>query len=161
MSISGIPSSFNSSAVQQFQQAAQQRRQDFNNLAQALQSGDLSGAQQAFSDLQQLRQSSSSNLSSATQPSNQSTNVIAQDFTALGDALKSGDLSQAQSAFAKLGQDLKAAQGGSGHTHGAHHGHHAHRSNDGDADDGGAGSGAGTATGTLPVSSSGSINLLG
>jgi len=90
--------------------------QDFQSLAQALQSGNLSGAQTAYTtllqDLQDLGQNGSTSSSSSTDaasatssatstgsPSN-SSNTLQQDFAALGTALQSGNLSDAQSAFA-------------------------------------------------------------
>lgn len=79
--------------------AWQQRRQDFQALSQALQSGNLSAAQQAFSSL------------SSTFPAgvaNDPNSMLAQ----LGQALQSGNLSAAQSVF--------SAMRGHGHHH--HHG---------------------------------------
>jgi hypothetical protein len=81
----------------------QQRRQSFDALSQALQSGDLAGAQQAFSSL------------SSTFPAG-ITNDPNSPLAKLGQALKSGNLSAAQSAFAEM-------RGHKGHH--AHHHHHA------------------------------------
>jgi hypothetical protein len=80
----------------------QQRRQSFDALSQALQSGDLGAAQQAFSSL------------SSTFPPG-ITNDPNSPLAKLGQALKSGDLSAAQSAFAEI-------RGHKGHR--AHHHHH-------------------------------------
>lgn len=101
-----------------WQQRMQQRRQDFQSLASALQSGDLSGAQQAFQDLQQLQSSSSSSDPSQSGSSSNSTNPLSADFSALGQALQSGDLATAQSDFAQLQQDMQSLF----QTH--HHHHH-------------------------------------
>ena len=110
-------------SLQTWQNVFQQRRQDFSQLAQALQSGDLTGAQKAFADLQSLQQSQSgTNSNSAGSP-------IQSDFVALGQALSSGDLSQAQSDFTQLQNDIKSAfqnQAGSRGASGAHRGHHHH-----------------------------------
>jgi hypothetical protein len=90
---------------------------DFKSLAQALQSGDLAGAQQAWSTLKQdapwiARASSSSAASSTT-----STSPIASALQTLGSALQSGDAVGAQQAFSSLQQAMQSA----------HHGHHHHR----------------------------------
>ena len=121
MSISSIGSTAGLSSA--WQNTFQQRRQDFNQLAQALQSGDLSGAQKAFADLQSLQQNNS-----GTNP-NSNGSPIQNDFAALGQALQSGNLSQAQSDFTQLQNDLQTAfqnQSGSQGTSGTHRGHHHH-----------------------------------
>ena len=89
MSISGISS--NTSFYQQSTanlptqwQRLLQGRVDFTLLAEALGSGDLVAAQEAFADLQNLRQS----LIASRIP-------IQNDFAALGKALASNDLFQA------------------------------------------------------------------
>ena len=83
--------------------AFKQRRQDFEALAQALSSGDLSGAKSAFSALQQDFKNAR-----VTQPGPQA-QVNGQDkfqaaLKALSQALGSGDLAAAQNAFAVLQQ---------------------------------------------------------
>ncbi len=72
--------------------------EDFKQLDSSLKSGDLSGAQNAYSALQQLLPNQS-----------QSGNPVSTDFAALGKALQSGDLSAAQSTFSQLQNDLQAA----------------------------------------------------
>jgi DNA-binding FadR family transcriptional regulator len=79
----------------------QQRRQEFQALGQALQSGDLAGAQQAFAAL-------NPNASSSTQSTQSNSNV-----SQLAQALQSGDLAGAQKAFAAM------------RSHGHHHHHQA------------------------------------
>ena len=91
----------------------QQIRKLLEQLGQALQSGDLSGAQITFSSLQQLLPSSSANQAQTTQQTNQ--NTFMTDLNALGQALQSGDLSKAQEAFVKLQQDMQAAHKGHHH----------------------------------------------
>ncbi len=76
----------------------QQRQQNFSNLTSALQSGNLSAAQQAFSSLS----GNSSNVSSNS--------PLAQ----LGQALQSGNLTAAQQAM----QTLMSQRGGHHHHHG-------------------------------------------
>jgi hypothetical protein len=95
-----------------------QFRTDFSNLATALSSGDLSGAQSAFSALQQLqpgRFSTSPNAGGT--PGIGATSSIGADIATLGDALKSGNLTAAQDAFKKVQQDMQSM----------HHGHHHHK----------------------------------
>ena len=91
--------------------------QDFKQLASALKSGDLSGAQKAYSALQQLLPDQS-----------QGGNPVSTDFAALGKALQSGDLSTAQSAFSQLQNDLQSASqsGGANSLTQAMKGHHHH-----------------------------------
>jgi len=72
---------------------------DLAAISSALQNGDVSGAQKAFTTLQQdLGNSNSTQTTAATSGT---------DLTSLGSALQSGDLNQAQNAFATLMQDLQ------------------------------------------------------
>jgi hypothetical protein len=99
----------------------QQQAQDFNTLASALQSGNLSTAQSAFTSWQQ-------DLTSIAPPNQQSTqqsqpfgsnSQANSDFQSLSSALQSGDISSAQQAFANLKQDLQSSGSVRGHHH--HH----------------------------------------
>jgi len=69
-----------------------------------------------------------------------SSNPIAADFKTLGEALQSGNLSSAQSAFSRLQNDLKAGSQGassnvsSGLAKGARHHHHHHAPSTQDSD---------------------------
>jgi DNA-binding FadR family transcriptional regulator len=103
-------SSTNGSGTSQaiWQQQMQQRKTDWQSLASALQSGDLTGAQQAFSSLQAMQTGGNQGASS--------TSPISSDFTALGKAIQSGDLNAAQTAFQKLQTDMQTMR--------AHHHHH-------------------------------------
>lgn len=101
MSVAGI-SSTSVAAQPSLLATFQQRRNDFQQLAQSLQSGDLAGAQAAFTDLTNLSRNSKAGASS-------STSQIGQDFAAIGQALQSGDLAGAQQAFATFQQDVKGA----------------------------------------------------
>ncbi len=125
MSVSGISSS-SGLASADWQSKFQQVKADYSSLADALQSGNLSDAQQAFSTLQKdLPPRAQAAAADSSTP-----------LGALGSALQSGDLAGAQKAFAALQQ---ARQG--------HHHHHAAAdstavaspastgNNDGDADD--------------------------
>ena len=122
MTISGVSSNTNSYQTGSTQNNFKQIQSDFQQLGQALQSGDLKSAQQIFSALQQLLPGSSGNQVPSGQ-ANSSQNTITDDINALGQALQSGDLSKAQDAFAKLQQDMQAAQKG-------HHHHHHHKADD-------------------------------
>jgi hypothetical protein len=119
MSISGISSNSNA-----YPTPAESNRNafrtDFSQLARALNAGDLSGPQWAFSALQQLQPgrfaaSSSSGGSQAVS----GTSPIGADIATLGKALKSGDLGAAQDAFKKVQQDMSSVH------RGHHHHHHA------------------------------------
>jgi len=91
----------------------EQFKKDMQSIQTALQSGDLSGAQDAFSKLQELQQQKTSKSGSGK---NDGSNQGQQDMQALQSALSSGNLQDAQSAFSKLQTDMKA--------HGGHHRHH-------------------------------------
>ena len=108
------------------QTAPNQRAQDFQSLRNALQSGDLTAAQQAFASLQKDAQNTSQVADATNNPPPQpdSPSQIGKDFQAVQTALQSGDLSTARTAFATLKQDLKNA----GSAQRAHHHHHNHKS---------------------------------
>jgi hypothetical protein len=94
MSVSAITSSSLSQSAQSY---FQQRQTDLKQLGQALHSGDLAGAQQAYNAIVALRQNGPSPTSAAFLRSGRQ-----QDFAAIGQALQSGDLSGAQQAFSQL-----------------------------------------------------------
>ncbi len=91
---------------QQQQNPLQQMRKDFSQLASALQSGDLSTAQSAYSKIQQLMQQNGSASSTGSTPAN----TVQNDFAALGQALQSGDIGQAQTAFSQMQKDFQASR---------------------------------------------------
>ena len=121
MTVSGLSSTTNANQTD-WQTTMAQRKQYFNQLNQALQSGDLAGAQKAYSSLQQLTPGGNQN-SGSTAGAN-GANSIQSDFSALGQALQSGDLSGAQKAFTQVQQGMQA--GRAGH----HHHHHSKAAND-------------------------------
>src|SRR5664280_1317416 len=88
-----------------------QARQDFDQLYQALQSGNLSAAQQAYSSFQQIQAglATPSTTPATGATANTATNPVAADWLALGQTLQSGSFSSAQDALSKLGQDAQAA----------------------------------------------------
>jgi len=116
---------------------------NFNALGQALQSGDLSGAQQAFTSLLQSAPttgaSSTASQSSASTSSSASSSAGA-DLVSLGQALQSGNLAGAQQAFTNLQQAMQAAAPAGGHHQGGGAG------KVGGASSGGASDGATTVT---------------
>src|SRR5664280_393361 len=98
MNVTGI-----NSATAQYQPSIQssfkKQSQDFKALQSALQSGDLTSAQQAFASLQKDRPNSTQAAATTSNASGQNS-PLANDFQALQTALQTGDISSAQSAFA-------------------------------------------------------------
>ena len=86
-----------SSIFQELQSFYHTRQTDLKQLGTALQSGNLSGAQQAYQSLAVL---GDSGPFANSEPFGNSTR--AQDFNALGEALQAGDLTRAQASFATL-----------------------------------------------------------
>jgi uncharacterized membrane protein YccC len=112
MSVSGISSSsFADYGTQSVQNQMQQFRQEFQQLGQDLQSGNLSAAQSDFATLEKNAPQSSS-ASSA-----QSSNPIAQAFNQLSQDLQSGNLSGAQQDYATIQQDFQSRAAVHGHHH--------------------------------------------
>ncbi|HZR58299.1 MAG TPA: hypothetical protein VFA74_15600 [Terriglobales bacterium] len=100
----------------------QQSKTQFQKLAQDLQSGNLTGAQQDFTQLSAAPKSTNgieSNSSNAGLPAG-TTLQINQDLSTLGSDLQSGNLSGAQQAYASLQQDLNASAS-AGQVHHHHH----------------------------------------
>lgn len=95
--------------------------QAFNQLAQDLQAGNVSAAQQDFSTIQQDFQNAQSQAPAQggghhhhhafSGPS--STSPLAQLFSQLGQALQTGNLSSAQQAYSTLQQDFQEFASGS------------------------------------------------
>lgn len=92
----------------------------FNTLGQALQSGDLNAAQQAFTSLLQSVPSAGAPAAGSAGPDNSASSAGA-DIVSLGQALQSGNLPAAQQAFASLQQAVQSH----GPAHGAGHAHKA------------------------------------
>lgn len=118
MSLSGISSSnlFSyESQNNQNQHKLQQFQQEFEQLGEDLQSGNLSAAQTDFATLQQMAPQGTSSTSSA------SSNPLQQAFQQLGQDLQSGNVSAAQQDYSNIQQDFQnMAQQAHGHHH--HHG---------------------------------------
>lgn len=108
-SLSGLHPQAGSSYYTNTRHNVQQKRLDFEQLAQALQNGNLGGAQQAYSALDQLLSASSqSQGSTGNNQQGSQNNPFSTDLSAVGQALKSGDLAGAQKAFAQLQADIQA-----------------------------------------------------
>jgi hypothetical protein len=116
MSVSGVCAHTNS-YPSTFQSNVKQRQQDFQSLADALQAGNLQGAQQAFAALQKDRSSSPRVASVTGTPQTGQSSPIRQEIQALQSALQSNDLAGAQKALTTFQQDLQQA----GHTQHRHH----------------------------------------
>jgi hypothetical protein len=116
MSIAGILSSslFNYT-TQNVQNKAQQFKQEFQQLGQDLQSGNLSAAQADFATLEQ-----SGPLGATSSSSAPGSSAIGQEFSQLGQDLQSGNLSAAQQDYTNIQQNFQnqAAQGSHRHHHG-------------------------------------------
>ncbi|HXW90292.1 MAG TPA: hypothetical protein VEK33_07075 [Terriglobales bacterium] len=115
-SVSSTPASSSSvSSTQSPANTRQEIQQDFEQLGQALQSGNLTAAQQDFATLEQLLPQNNSTSANANSP-------LSQAFSQLSQDLQSGNLTAAQQAYATIQQDF---QGQAAHWQGHHHHHHA------------------------------------
>jgi hypothetical protein len=111
MSVSAI---FPNNALNQandVQNTNQKQRTEFQQLTQALQSGNLTNAQQAFGAL----------TKSATSSGFQGIQLT-QDLNRLGSALRSGDLTGARDAYSSVQQGLQNSNSMTAHHHRPHHG---------------------------------------
>ena len=116
MSAVGISStSFFDYSRQNIQTKMQQAQQEFQQLGQDLQSGNISAAQTDMAALQKLQPQSST---SSTQ-----SNPIAQEFTQLSQDLQAGNISNAQQDYAKIQQDFQSQSTSTAlsQTHAHHH----------------------------------------
>jgi len=133
------------------QSPSQQLAQDFQQLAQAVQSGNLSSAQSLFNSITQNTSNNSSPLATAL---NNPDSQIGQDFAALGKAIQSGDTSGAQQDFQKLQGDIKSQFANSTGQLKGHHHHHHHGGGDSST-----GSTTDTSNSTTPSDSSTSSSI--
>jgi len=116
MSVASVTNT-QSQTAQSLRSTLHQAKQDFSQIYQSLQSGDLASAQQAYSSIQNLQATMSSqsvggsttSTGTADTIGTTASSTVATDWAALGQALQSGNLSTAQSAFSTLGQDARAA----------------------------------------------------
>lgn len=111
MSVAGLSSTSLFSQIQDF-------KQEFQQLGQDLQAGNLSAAQSDFATLQQLGPQNQSNSTA------QNSNPIAQAFEQLSQDLQSGNVSAAQQDFATIQQDFQNMSSQAQVQGTAHHHHH-------------------------------------
>jgi hypothetical protein len=111
MSVSAISSGNVLNQANSLQNTHQQQRNQFQQFAQALQSGNLTGAQQAFSAL--TSSAASSGLLSVQ---------LKQDLSKLGSALQSGNLTGARDAYTSVQQNLQNSNPVTAHHHRPHSG---------------------------------------
>jgi hypothetical protein len=104
MSISGISSSYNQYPIG----ATNSIQQNFQQLGQALQSGNLSGAQSDFATLQAAFSQSATTSGNATRST---TSPLNQAFNQLASDLQAGNLSAAQKDYSTLQQNVRSAHG--------------------------------------------------
>jgi hypothetical protein len=119
-------------------------RQSFQQLTQALQSGDLASAQGAYTTLIQNQPAQGANGAS------NSSNPFQQGLASIGAALQSGNLSGAQQALQTLQGQMK----------GAHHGHHHHHGAGQSQQAGSASSSTTSTTSSAPTASSPSVSVI-
>jgi hypothetical protein len=153
MSISGI-SSGTSATPLTFQALRSQINQDFSTISSSLQSNNVAGAQQAYSDIVQLTQGGSSAAAGGT---------LGKDFANLGTALQSGTAGSAQTALSQFDTDA-AAQAQTNGVEGHHHHHHgggSAESTSTSSDTSASGTTDSSGTTSSTASSSGGSNFLG
>jgi soluble cytochrome b562 len=133
MAVSGVSSSSNNN----YQSSPlTDLRQAFQQMAKAINSGDLTGAQQAYTTLAQMQDGGSGVPTDTSSP-------FAQALNQIGQALQNGDINGAQQALSSLSQQ----------THAHHHHHHARPSSDSSPSD------AGSTNADTSGSTGGNVNL--
>jgi hypothetical protein len=115
MSIAGIASNFLLNSLSPKQDTIQQFRQEFQQLGQDLQAGNLTGAQSDYAQLQKLEEQKTQ----AASPTSTSSSSVSQVLSQLGKDLQSGNLSASQDDFTDI---IKALQNQSSSQ--VHHHHH-------------------------------------
>lgn len=110
MSMSAISSSNPLLQMSNLQNLNQPQQSEFQQLAQALQSGNLSSAQQVFGAL--IGSTKTSGLQSVQ---------LTQDLNKLGSALQSGNLSSARQAYSTVQQNLQSSHPLAAHHHRGRH----------------------------------------
>jgi len=111
MSISAISSTNPLLQAGNLQNLNQQQNTEFQQLAQALQSGNLSGAQQVLST-----------LTGTTAASGLQSVQLTQELNKIGSALQSGNLSSARQTYSSVQQNLQSSHSLASHHHRGHHG---------------------------------------
>ena len=108
-----IDSTVNQAGHGNWRNTIKQGRQDFDQLFQSIQSGNMAGAQQAYAALDALRSGAppAGDIPASSMPASLATRSgsavagISSDWTTLGQALKSGSLDSAKGALSALEQD--------------------------------------------------------
>ena len=116
MFIAGIASNLLLNSLSPKQASLQQFRDEFQQLGQDLQAGNLPAAQADYAQLQQIEQQKNSSASQSN-----ITNSVSQLFDQLGKDLASGNVSSAQDDFNDI---MKAVQSSGPSVHHHHHHHH-------------------------------------
>ena len=114
MSIAGIPSNLLLNSLSPRQTSLQQFRDEFQQLGQDLQAGNLKAAQDDYAQLQKTQEQRNSSTSQSS-----TTSSVSQLFDQLGKDLASNNVSSAQDDFNDI---MKAIQSRSGSR--VHHHHH-------------------------------------
>src|SRR5215475_1830345 len=114
MSIAGISSNLLLNSLSPKQASLQQFKDEFQQLGQDLQAGNLKAAQDDYAQLQKIQQQRYSSTSQSS-----TTSSVSQLFAQLGKDLASNNVSSAQDDFNDI---MKAIQSNSGSR--AHHHHH-------------------------------------
>jgi len=121
MSVLGIAaSSLFNYHTQRIQNPRAQLQQEFQQLGQDLQAGNLSAAQTDFTTLQSLVPSNATSSTANTSATSNNTS-IQQAFVQLGQDLQSGNLTAAQQDYSTVQNDAQS-QGAQLHHHHHHHG---------------------------------------
>ncbi len=107
MSISGILSSTNQYQIG----VTNPIQQNFQQLGQALQSGNLSSAQSDFASLQEAFSQPATTTGNATSTTSATANSVNQAFNQLASDLQAGNLSAAQKDYSTIQQTLHSAHG--------------------------------------------------
>lgn len=102
MSVGSIASSLVSSLDSTTNSTFSKMQQAWKDLENSLKSGDLNSAKKAYATITQLQQQMTSQFGNPPGGSQ-----VSSDLEALGEALGSGNLSDAQQAFATLKNDMK------------------------------------------------------
>lgn len=104
MSVSMVSSSFTSQTTQRPQGPGKEIRQGIDSLKQAVESGDLTAAQTAYDSLSKLQaDKKGSSTASSTSSTSDGKDPLSKLLSSVGDALKTGDISSVQQAFAQNG----------------------------------------------------------
>ncbi len=123
MSVSLVSSSASSQTFQRPQGAGKEIRQGIDSLKKAVEAGDMSAVQSAYDSLSKLQadkqgSSASGSSSSSTTTASDGKDPLSKLLSSVGDALKSGDVSAVQQAFAQNGPP-SGGPGGAGGRGGA------------------------------------------